>query len=55
MQLTRSEIKHIYTKKVNFCMRTHFYSIMQSQSLSLQTNSAVFQLTYYNIALEAWI
>ena len=45
MQLTRSQIKHIYTKKENFCMRTHFYAIMQSQSPSLQTNSAVFSVS----------
>lgn len=55
MQLNRREIKHIYTKKLNFCMHTHFYAIMQSQSPSLQTSSAIFQLAYYNITLEAWI
>lgn len=30
MQLTKSEIKHIYTEKVNLCMHTHFYAVMQS-------------------------
>jgi len=55
VQLTRSGIKHIYTKKVNFHMHTHFYAIMHSQSPSLQANSAIFQCAYYSITLEAHV
>lgn len=55
MQLTKSEIKHIYTKKVNFCMHTHFYALVQSITSHQLCSFSVSSLHIYNTTFEVWI
>lgn len=55
MQLTKSEIKHIYAKKVNLCLHIHFYAVVQSITSHQFCSFSVSILHIYNITFEVWI